>query len=79
MGNIIPVTLTLVGSALKYVCHKFHKNKHEVLEVQFNFFSIQFILCSVIIQNQQASINHMNPLNAMLGIGLLVKNSAHQL
>jgi hypothetical protein len=64
MDNIMPVIHRLVGPALKYVCHIFHKNKHEVLEV--------------IIQNQQASRNHMNTLNAVLGMRLQVKNSAYQ-
>jgi cell division ATPase FtsA len=64
MGNIMPVTHTLDGPAQRYACHQYQKNKHEVLEV--------------IVQNQKANRNHINPLKVMLGMRLRVNISAHQ-
>jgi hypothetical protein len=60
----MPLTHTLDGPALMYACHQYHKNKHEVLEV--------------IVQNQQANRNHMNPPKVILGMKLRVNITAHQ-
>jgi hypothetical protein len=57
MGNIMPVTYTLDGPALIYACHQYQKKKHASV--------------GSLLQNQQASRDHMNSLKCYVGYEII--------